>query len=634
MIPTKQQKFFLFRYIGFVFILLAILAILPSCSSVGKNGEQGSLERPNVIFILADDLGWKDLGSYGSDYYETPHFDALAASGMRFTDAYSASPLCSPTRASILTGLEPGRLRFTTPAGHLPKEVLDPVETDKAHPFLKAATPQTRTRLPNEYLTFAEILKEEDYATAFMGKWHLGREPYIPENQGFDVVVGGREHPGPPPPGRFFAPWDCETLPVMPEGTHISDVVTGEALKFVEDNKDNPFLLCLWYYDVHAPYQGKEDLKEYYADKLGPEHIQRSPTMGAMIGNMDWNLGRLLEKLKELDLEKETIIIFTSDNGGNMYDGPDGTTPTNNFPLRAGKGCNYEGGVRVPMIVRVPGLTEAGSESGVVVSSVDHYITILELLGLPFPEGQVNDGLSYLSALKGKQYERPAIYSTFCHTTPATGNRPNISMREGPWRLYKFYFDGPEREHRYELYNLEADIGETNNLADDMPERVENMVARLDAHAEEAGILLPQLNIDYAGKVADAWWGANDVDISVSDKILHITSSGDMPMVETYYTPNVLDTTYVFRFEMKSAGSGIGEVSWRVNRETEYSEKNRNTFAAIHDEEWHEYSVEMPLEGRLSYIRIQPSSGPGDIALRNIRLVTQDGYYIRDWPLY
>jgi len=591
-------------------------------------------DQPNVIFVLADDLGWKDLGCYGSDLYETPHLDAFAASGMRFTDAYTASPLCSPTRASILTGLEPGRLRFTTPAGHVANVVLDPQESDQSQPWYKAATPQTRTRLPNEYRTFAEVLKEEGYTTAFMGKWHLGREPYIPENQGFDEVVGGREHPGPPPPGHFFAPWDCETLPVKPEGTHICDVVTDEALDFLEDSKDQPFLLCLWYYDVHAPYQGKEDLKSFYVNKIGPENKQRSPTMGAMVGNMDSNFGRLMEKIKELELEKETIIIFTSDNGGNMYDGPDGTTPTNNFPLRAGKGINYEGGTRVPLIVSVPGLTKAGSESEVVVSTVDHYVSLLELLKISPEQEVVTDGESYVPALKRKAYTREPIYSTFCHYTPATGGRPNISMRHGPWRFYKFYFDGPEREHRYELYNLEADIGETNNLADQMPGKVQEMLAQLNAHAEEAEILLPRLNQNYAGNVADAWQGSEDTRISVADQVLSIESLGKKPSVETVFTPNISDGTFKFVFEMKSESSGMGSLSWKSGGDKEYQPQKIASFEVNHNGDWNKYSIEIPLEGVLKTLKIQPSREKGTMKIRNLELQTLGEHYIRDWPLY
>jgi arylsulfatase A-like enzyme len=219
--------------------LIVFSTFLLSLSCISSKAQ--TKVKQNIIFILADDLGWKDLACYGSEFYETPNIDALAESGVRFTSSYAASPLCSPTRASILTGQEPGRLRFTTPVGHLEEVVLDPKETSKGPIHFKTATPETCTRLSNEYITFAEVLKEKGYSTAFMGKWHLGRDPYIPENQGFDLVVGGREHPGPPGPGHFFSPWNCETLPVVPDSTHIADVLTEKAIEYMENQKDNPF---------------------------------------------------------------------------------------------------------------------------------------------------------------------------------------------------------------------------------------------------------------------------------------------------------------------------------------------------------------------------------------------------------
>ncbi len=612
-----------FRLLSF---MLSLLITIPTFADNGK--------KQNIVFILADDLGWKDLQCYGSDFYETPNLDAFAQTGVLFTDAYAASPLCSPTRASILTGQEPGRLRFTTPSGHVPNVVLDPKESCKEAPWFKAATPGTRTRLPNEYLTFAEVLKEYGYSTAFMGKWHLGREPYIPENQGFDVVVGGREHPGPPPPGHFFAPWNCETLPVVPAGTHIADVLTDEAIKYMEANQKNPFLLCLWYYDVHAPFQAKENIKQKYDGKLNPDHIQRSAIMGGMVETMDTNIGRVLQTIRDLKLEDETIVVFTSDNGGNMYDGPEGTLPTNNYPLRSGKGNNYEGGVRVPLIVRVPGVTKSGITSGVVTSTVDHYATLLDLLHIPFPKDLVTDGVSYVPALKGKKYERPPMYSTFCHNVVATGNRANISMREGPWKLYKFYFDGENQNHRYELYNLEKDISEIHNLAEEMPDRVNRMAMMLDAHAEEAQILLPCKNENYAGNVGDAWLGSADTDISVSDKVLHVHSSGSNPFIETVYTPNFANTTVRFEFEMKSNSKGRGKVLWKGGNNKEFAPEDVILVEIMHDGEWHNYAVELPLKEVLNAIRLKPSSGAGEMKIRNIRLNTADGYYIRDWPLY
>ena len=612
--------------------LIVFSTFLLSLSCISSKAQ--TKVKQNIIFILADDLGWKDLACYGSEFYETPNIDALAESGVRFTSSYAASPLCSPTRASILTGQEPGRLRFTTPVGHLEEVVLDPKETSKGPIYFKTATPETCTRLSNEYITFAEVLKEKGYSTAFMGKWHLGRDPYIPENQGFDLVVGGREHPGPPGPGHFFSPWNCETLPVVPDSTHIADVLTEKAIEYMENQKDNPFLLCLWYYDVHAPYQSKNNLKEKYANKLNSDHVQRSPTMGGMIENMDTNIGKVLKKLEELNLDKNTIIIFTSDNGGNMYDVHDGTTATNNYPLRAGKGNNYEGGVRVPHIVKVPGLTKVNTFSKVVTSSVDHYSTLMELLDISVPENQVSDGFSYVKALKGKNYKRAPIYSTFCHNVAATGNRANISMRHGPWRLYKFYFDGPNRGHRYELYNLDNDISESKNLAVEMPERVKKMTDQLDAHVKEAKILLPQKNENYVGNVADAWFGSENTKISVSNRILKIKSNGTNPSIETVYTPSTGTGDFYLNFEMKSSAKGDGEIAWKVAGDKEYLKNNLTKFKTKSNNQWNQYKVEISLAKNLSTIRLQVAGSIGDIEIKNIELVTKDGYYICDWPLY
>jgi arylsulfatase A-like enzyme len=630
-----MKKLF-FSNIKDFYVSLCVIILFSACGNPFNKDNEGENNNrlQNVIFILADDLGWKDLHSYGSDYYETPNIDKLAEAGIRFTDAYAANPFCSPTRASILTGQEPGRLRLTIPAGHAKPTILRPSESFFAAPNEKVACPASRTRLPNEYLTFAEVLKNQGYATAFMGKWHLGSHPYIPENQGFDVVVGGRRHPGPPPPGFYFAPWECDTLPVVQNGTHISDMLTDEAIQYLNRNADNPFLLCLWYYDVHAPYQGKQEFILKYQKKLRDETIQRNPTMGAMIENMDWNIGRLISELKQLQIYDNTIIIFTSDNGGCMMSYSDGSVPTNNYPLRNGKGSNYEGGVRVPLIVRAPGITRAGTVSNVVTSSVDHYATILELLGVPFPEDIPTDGVSYLRALEGEEYRRSPIYSTLLHNVIPSGNRANLSTRYGPWRLYKFYFDGPDLEHRYELYNLDEDIGETNNLADMMPKKVAELTYLLDAYTEEAQILLPNINENYGGNVVDAWQGFADTELSVADKTLKILSTGEMPNFETTYVPIVSNATVVLEFDMKSSSVGDGRVAWQLEGAVEYQEKNSAFFEGVHDGNWHSYALLMPIQGKLSKLRIFPSSGTGMIEFRNMKIVSEDGFFIYDWPLY
>lgn len=609
-------------------VIVSSLLTMQACRA--QKGEKK--KKPNVIFILADDMGWKDLTCYGSDFYETPNIDGIATSGMRFTDAYSASPLCSPTRASILTGQEPGRLRFTTPGGHKREVNLEPKESNRAQAFQKVAPPQSCTRLSNNYLTFAEVLKSNGYATAFMGKWHLGRPPYIPDNQGFDYVIGGREHPG--PPGGFFAPWKCNTLPVRPDGAHICDAVTDEAVQYIEKNKDKPFLLCLWYYDVHAPFQAVDSLKKKYAEKLNKKHVQRSPTMAAMIETLDQNVGRVIRTVKELKLEDETIIIFTSDNGGNMYNSPDGTNPTNNYPLRGGKGINYEGGVRVPLIIKVPGITEAKSESPVVVSTVDHYISILELLDIPFPENQHTDGESYVNALKGKEYTRAPIYATFCHNVIATGNRPNLSMRHGPWRLYKFYHDEVDLGHRYELYNLEKDLSETTNLVEARPEIFKQMLAQLEAYEKDADLLVAKKNVNYRGNGAAGWIASLGDPLSVDNKELTMKVNSDSSYLQTHYTNKISDGVYYFKFEVKSNVNGKGRVGWREKKNGPFIHKEENSFDLIADSQWHTHTATFKMKRNLNSIRIKPLVESGELKFRNIKILDTGGYPMRDWPLY
>ncbi|RED98367.1 putative secreted protein (Por secretion system target) [Marinoscillum furvescens DSM 4134] len=589
-------------------------------------------ERKNVIFILADDLGWRDLSSYGSDFYQTPNIDALAASGVKFTDAYSANPLCSPTRASILTGQTSGRLRFTSASGHIEQEILDPVATSTASPEKKNGTVQSRSRLPLEYITFAEVLKGSGYRTAFMGKWHLGKAPYIPENQGFDVVVGGREHSGPPGPNNYFGPWNLSTLPMVPQGTHIAEALTDEAIDFIDETTD-PFLLCLWYYDVHAPFQAKDDVKQKYEAKLNKNHIQRSPTMAAMIEVMDENIGRLLDHLEDRNLDENTIVIFTSDNGGHMYNLVDNTNPTNNAPLRSGKGNNYEGGVRVPMIVRAPGISKPGTVSEVVTQSVDHYPTMLDLLDIDFPN-QVTDGESYVNALKGQYYERSPIFSVYTHDVPAVANRYNTSVRKGDWKLLKFYHDGPNREHRYELYNLADDIGETTNLSEQMVEKTQELAALIETYEEDIDMLKPQPNDNFVGNSEAAWFSTWDTELSLTDdNTLKLVSEGNTPYVETNHVPNYKGGSLKMAFDMRSSSNGNGRFLWKTSASNTFD--SFVSFTGKHDGNWQSVTVDFTLGNTetLRGLRIQSSSGEGEIELRNIRLLSQSEEELRTWEL-
>jgi arylsulfatase A-like enzyme len=471
--------------------LLALGCLTISASSAAEN-------RPNIVMIIVDDLGWRDVASYGSELYETPAVDALAAQGLSFANAYASSPLCTPTRASILTGQTVGRLRITTPEGHLTQDNLEPKERLAGAPGLPMTNPETANRLPLDSITISKLLSEAGYATAFMGKWHLGYEPYIPENYGFDHVVGGRGFPGPPPPG-FFGPWDpaVTNMPAVEGHPNADDVIGDAAVDFIESKKDEPFFLALWFYNVHAPFQGKPELIEKYAPLAAQAQYQKSAIMGAMVETMDQNVGKVSEVLERLGLDEDTIVIFSSDNGGNMYDRPNGVNPTNNFPLKAGKGNNYEGGSRVPLIVKWPGRVAAGAWTDTIAISYDFFPTLLEITGIETPAGAVLDGVSLAPSFDGSSMVRPPITSMFGHTVLATGNIANVWVRDGKWKLLRFFHAGSNQEDRFELYDLAVDPGETSNLAGKHPEVVARLNAWLDRHLAESETLLPRKNPNY-----------------------------------------------------------------------------------------------------------------------------------------
>ena len=608
------------RYQPFWFGPVLVVALLSSACAPSK---------PNIVFMMADDLGWMDTTVYGSTFYETPNIDRLAERGITFINAY-AHPLCSPTRASVLTGQYPGRLRFTTPAGHLEKVVLDPQLAEKGQPEHRALQATTRTRLPNEYFTIAEAVKEAGYRTGFFGKWHLGRAPYIPENQGFEVVVGGRHHPAPPTPGRYFTPWDIETIPEQPDGRHITDVIGDAAVKFIRDaaQRKQAFFCNLWFYSVHAPYQGKEELIEKYLRKVRPDNPQRSPTMGAMIDVLDQNVGKVIDALDDLGIAGDTVIIFYSDNGGNMYDTVDGTTPTNNSPLRSGKGNLYEGGSRVPLIVVWPGLVKPARRSDAVVTTVDFFPTLREMTGARPNPDQVVDGVSFVPALRGRALPRDAIFCHFPHYTPATGNLPGTWVRKGDWKLIRFYCDREDQTDRFELYNLADDIGETNNLAGSRPELVDELDALIDRHLAETDPLIPLPNPGYRHGV-DNWWPSEQAKLSKKDGVLVLESRGTEPHITTSYIPRLLEPLEV-ELRIRSASRGQARVVWSVNRET-FNDKQSAPLNLRHDNTWQTYTVSLDLKRVLNGLRIQPASASGSIEIDWVRLRDGSGRRIAAW---
>lgn len=577
-------------------------------------------EKPNVLFILADDLGWRDTAVYGSTFYRTPHIDALARSGVRFTDAYSANPLCSPTRASILTGQYPMRHGLTTAAGHIAK-ISEHKERKSSPEEIRGSGPAALNYLDPKHYTLGKAMKDAGYATGFFGKWHMGcKREHWPESHGFDLVKGGRHHPGPPGKNgkrKFYPPWSCNTLPGdVPPDTHVDDLIADLAIDYMKRQKEaqKPFFICYWAYSVHAPFQSKPDLMAKWKKKVDRENPQHAPTMGAMIEVLDSNVGRLMKALEENGLDKNTVVIFSSDNGGNMYNTVDGTTPTNNAPLRIGKGNNYEGGVRVPLIVRWPGVTKPGSVNPSVVSTVDHYPAILEMTGQALRPDDHKDGVSYVPALKGKPFDRGPTLCDMPHPVWATYNIPNTSVRMGDWKLYRFWHDNPkDQTHRHELYNLKDDIGETKDLASAQPDQLGKMVDALDAYYKKTGVLTYHPNSQYNKRTVGTWFATSDAG-SIAAKEGSLVAQSDKPgyTLKNRFFPGVKQEGHL-AFEARSPTSTPLKLA---------GPKKGKAIALT--AEWQEYVI----PGTQVFLNRNRFAAtlvkPGQVELRNVRVLTPD----------
>ena len=451
----------------------AVVAL--NCALLAAQAKTGP-PNTNVVLILIDDLGWQDLGCYGSDYYHTPNIDRLADEGMRFTDGYAACTVCSPTRAAIMTGKYPARLLLTQwlPSGRWSRT---------RHRMREG---RYISNLPLEEFTIAEAMREAGYQTAFMGKWHLGTETYYyPEHQGFDLNVAGRDYGA---PGSYFYPfkgsWRIPTTgktlqKVTPlpgkKGDYLVDRLAEEAEKFIRDNANRPFFLMLSHYAVHAPLQGKPDKIDRYEQVAGDQR-QGKPAYAAMVESVDDSVGRVMQTLRELKLDKHTLVIFTSDNGGFAK-------ATDNSPLRANKGSNYEGGIRVPVIVKLPGSTRPGSVSHEPVISTDFYPTILAVTGQKLRPHQHVDGMNLAPVLTGDgSLERDAIYWHYPHYNQHPQSFPSGAIRAGDWKLIENF-----ETREVALYNLSSDIGETNDLSSKEAAKVARLHAKLETWREQVG---------------------------------------------------------------------------------------------------------------------------------------------------
>jgi arylsulfatase A-like enzyme len=513
----------------FAALMLALSPVLPLHAAKNAESPAAESKKPNIVFFLVDDMGWMDSEPYGSKYYDTPNMQRLSKEGMLFTRAYS-QPNCSPTRASILSGQYSSRHGILGATGHKPPaEAIIPESGPPNRPVL---LPESKTFLDPSQYTLAEALHDAGYRTGHFGKWHLGlTPPHWPEKQGFDVAFHAEPSAG--PPNAYFSPYGVQPPPAPgtplgelrrtphgtitdgPVGEYITDRLTDEAITFIRDNKGRPFFLNLWHYGVHGPWGHKESITEQMAKRTDPTGRQDNPVMASMLKSVDESLGRILDELDAQGLTDNTIFVFASDNGGNVHsmtenkakgekeeEGGDSSVelyrkwagfkpPTSNAPLRDGKGTVYEGGVRMPLIVRWPGKVAAGSTNNdTVVGCIDYYPTLLDLAGIAAHPQQKIDGVSFGPVLRGTgKMPRENYFIWFPQ------NQAGACVYQGDWKLIRRFWDRPaDWEGTRQLFNLKDDPGESKNLAAEMPDKVKELDALIDQFLKDTGALVPVPN--------------------------------------------------------------------------------------------------------------------------------------------
>jgi arylsulfatase A len=436
-------------------------------------GLLAAAQRPkaNIVFILADDFGGRDLACYGNSFVSTPHIDRLAAQGAKFSNAYAACPVCSPTRASILTGRYPVRTGVT-----------DWIPGRASHEKGPITTPRTATELRLAEETIAEKLKPAGYRSASVGKWHLGGEGFSPLQQGFDVNIGGNSSGSPPRSGKpYFGPFELPGLTAGPDD-FLTEKLTEAANGFVWQNRSNPFFLYLAQYTVHIPLGAREAAIARHREKANGRY---NPTYAAMIESLDESVGGVLKAIDDAGAADRTMVVFFSDNGGLRFEGRAKEPVTDNAPLRAGKGHLYEGGIREPLIVRFPGTVKPGTVIDTPVSSIDFLPTFCELADVS--PGKV-DGVSLLPLLKGGRLKPRPLFWHYPHYSNQ-GGEPGSAIREGDWKLIEFHADG-----RKELFNLREDVSETRNLIGKEPRVARRLGQKLAAWRSESGAVMPARN--------------------------------------------------------------------------------------------------------------------------------------------
>ena len=461
---------------------LLLLMLLSSCN-------KESLDKPNIILIVADDLGWSDLSYMGSEYYETPNIDKLSKSGMTFYNGYASSANCAPSRATMLSG------KYHTEHG-----IYTVRNSDRGSRKTRKIIPiETKTTLDLDFFVIPEMLKEVGYTNGHFGKWHLGDVGFHPEQSGFDVNIGGNRHGG---PGGYFAPYPNPELENEPKGEYLTDRIGDEVVKFIDQNKENNFFAYVPFFSVHTPIQSKPDYQKKYSNKESNEYHNR-PDYAGMIQSLDENIGKILDKIDTLNLSENTLIIFTSDNGGIR-------AISNQYPLRAGKGSYYEGGIKVPMIFSWKGKIEAETDSYERISNLDFYPTIKNLVG--YKESIDLDGEDLTPIFKGEKLKKRELYFHFpiylepyrvqldSGTDPLFRTRPGTVIIKDNWKLHHYYED-----NKFELYDLEKDISESKNLVEINKEKKTELLMDLNNWRKAKNAPIPsKLNPYYDQKYVDS----------------------------------------------------------------------------------------------------------------------------------
>jgi arylsulfatase A-like enzyme len=648
-----------------IFTLLPLLLIVATAAATEP--------QKNIVLILADDLGWADTTLYGkTSLYETPNIERLAARGMTFTSAYS-SPICSPTRASIMTGQNPARHGMTAPAAHLEAERFAAVASESGPPHQKSTNVRSSTRLNPALPMLGQVLKHAGYATAHFGKWHLGREPHSPLERGFDEDIPHWWGPG--PKTSYLAPWGYAN-PNFKEGEpgeHIEDRMAREAVAWLKKrDPSKPFFMNYWQFSVHAPFGAKPELIDHYRRKLGDSvaglsepsirekllnsHqpatglLQQSPTYAAMVHSLDDAVGSLLDALEEEGIADETVIVFYSDNGGNIHCGLEETDAsgekyitaiTSNYPLRGGKGGIHEGGVRIPAVVVWPGITDPGSRSDVRIQSNDLYPTILRMLNVERPKDHVIDGVDFANALHGEDMYRGPM---FTHV-PGHGNTPqwlppSMSVHHKDWKLIRTFHYGEEGKHEYRLYNLHEDIGENTNLAAERPELVKELDKLIEDYIAEAGVVVPlpnpkfdpskfdpsQIGVQAGGlkmppdyirahqergaakpmatvnKKSMLGWIAKSTEATVEGDSLRISPAGRQPFIANAKVRAIGPVEVTVR--IRTQKDGTGRLQWRTEGQEGFPKTGQSRSFDVDGGDWQELSVPLDVTGRMVHLRL------------------------------